>query len=89
MDARFDTSTDTHQGGMNGNAVHWPSPDTIPHPLTSFDSATREAFLQGHDEGERVGYVAGWRWGATCGAFAGMAACALLAFALGLIVGGP
>ena len=71
----------------NGTATPWPAPDTMPHPLQSFDHATREAYLEGHDDGERQGYVAGWRWGATCGALFGMVACGLLAFALGLIVG--
>lgn len=63
------------------------APDTVPHPLQSYDATTRGAFLEGHEEGERIGYLAGWRWGAFCGSFFGFAACGLLALLLGFIAG--
>ena len=78
---------DTWPHRMNGTAAHHPAPDVVPHPLTSLDAMTRESFLQGFDEGEREGYVSGWRYGCGCGAFAGMAACGVVAFVIGLIVG--
>ncbi len=72
---------------MNGTATRWPAPDTIPHPLASFDAATRDAYLGGHDDGERLGYVAGWRWGFACGGLAVALVCCLGAFAIGWLAG--
>ena len=49
------------------------------------------AWQDGHDAGERVGYLSGWRWGAVCGFLAGLCAGALLvagALQLGLRLGG-
>lgn len=40
-------------------------------PLDARQSALRAAHQAGSDEGERIGYVAGFRWGAVCGATVG------------------
>lgn len=50
--------------------------------------AMRQATIAGLHEGERRGYVAGWRWGMVCGAVAGCFAgtCAVaLALYLGVL----
>lgn len=49
-----------------------PIRDTIeqrafPLPMTPSDKALRQAAQSGFDDGERFGYIAGWRWGAVCG----------------------
>lgn len=62
---------------MGTDPAGGPAIDTWPHRI----------YLQGYDEGERTGYVSGWRYGFVSGAFAGMAACGLVAFAIGWIVG--
>lgn len=36
------------------------------------DTALRDATRRGWDDGERCGYVAGWRWGVVCGGCAGV-----------------
>ena len=90
MAARTEMGTDPAGGPAIDTWPHripYTAPDVLPHPLTSMDSMTRDAYLQGYDEGERTGYVSGWRYGFVSGAFAGMAACGLVAFAIGWIVG--
>lgn len=48
--------------------------------------AVHGAWQDGHAQGEREGYIAGWRWGAVCGACAGLAG-VLLATAACLVLG--
>lgn len=40
--------------------------------------AVHGAWHDGRAQGEREGYTAGWRWGAVCGACAGLAAVLLI-----------
>lgn len=81
-------TADTWPTRMPGSEARPPAPDTVPHPLQSFDSTTREAYLQGHDEGHRDGHVSGWRSGVFHGMFLGWCTCGAVAFVVGWIVGG-
>jgi hypothetical protein len=71
----------------------FPARPAAPYPPAGLDAsrspqqhlALRGAWLDGQDHGERLGYVAGWRWGALTGACVmALLAAAALAAALGL-----
>ena len=53
-----------------------------PLPLPAPEKALRAAACRGWDDGERHGYVQGWRWGAVCGGVAGWIAGMLSCWAL-------
>lgn len=44
-----------------------------------------ESYEWGRHEGERLGYVQGWRWGAACGAATATLLCGLAAKLLGAL----
>lgn len=67
---------DTWPTRMPVDADRAPAPDTLPHPLQSFD------------EGHRDGHVSGWRSGVFHGVFLGWCTCGAVAFLVGWIVGG-
>lgn len=50
----------TTAGGLNAHVR--------PVPLPAAEKALRAARAVGFDEGERYGYITGWRWGVLCGA---------------------
>lgn len=52
-----------HLGGTSDGM-----PRAVPLPLPPSEKALRAAKAAGYDEGERRGYVDGWRWGVVCGA---------------------
>jgi hypothetical protein len=50
----------------------------VPLPMTPSDQVLRETAEAAYEDGERFGYLAGWKWGAVCGMTLGTFAGALL-----------
>lgn len=64
-----------------------PPPAAGPHQRAADRQwlAVRGAWYDGHSQGERQGYRAGWRWGLVCGASAAVALALAGAGALALL----
>ena len=54
-------------------------------PLSrNIETLVVDAYANGEAQGERLGYITGWRWGVVCGGFAGAMLGALATVALRL-----